>query len=250
MDYKKIYDSICQRGKDQLEERKQLKMEGDYFEGHHIIPESMGGTGNSKNWNHFNIVPLTAREHFIAHWLLVRIYPEDNKLMYAFWGMCNQEGKNQKRYKPSSRIYQEARELCSKEISGDKNPMFGKTGDKCHLFGKKGDKHPMFGRTGEKNSMFGRTGEKNPMFGKGYLIAGDKNPMFGKTGDKCPSSKKIAQYSKDGKTLIKIYGSGMEAERETGTRQTNISRCCLGKAQSAGGSIWKHITEEQINNIA
>ena len=40
-----------------------------YFERHHILPKAMGGSNNKEN-----IVCLTAREHFIAHIFLAKIY--------------------------------------------------------------------------------------------------------------------------------------------------------------------------------
>ena len=79
MDYKKIHDSIIERAKTR-------KLEG-YKERHHIIPKCMGGD-NSKN----NLIDLTAREHFIIHKLLCKRYPPNDKLIYAFWRLCN--GKN------------------------------------------------------------------------------------------------------------------------------------------------------------
>lgn len=53
-------------------------------ERHHIIPKCMGG-GDSKD----NLVELTPREHFIAHILLARIYPQENGLIYAANMMIN-----------------------------------------------------------------------------------------------------------------------------------------------------------------
>lgn len=67
----------------------------------------MGGSDNKEN-----LVELTAREHFLCHWLLVRIYPKNQKLIHAFWFMCKCRSKGQEeRYIPSSRTYQEAKEL-------------------------------------------------------------------------------------------------------------------------------------------
>ena len=40
-----------------------------YFECHHIIPKSLGGSNDQSN-----LVNLTAREHFIAHFLLAKIH--------------------------------------------------------------------------------------------------------------------------------------------------------------------------------
>lgn len=47
-----------------------------YVECHHVIPKSEGGK-NTKD----NLVNLTAREHYIAHLLLAKIY--DDSKMYA-----------------------------------------------------------------------------------------------------------------------------------------------------------------------
>lgn len=41
----------------------------DYVERHHIIPKSEGGTNEDSN-----LVKLSAREHYIAHLLLAKIY--------------------------------------------------------------------------------------------------------------------------------------------------------------------------------
>ncbi len=68
----------------------------------------MGGSNDVNN-----LVDLTAREHFVCHWLLIRIYPENIKLAYAFslmWGSSNRLRK----HIPSSRAYRE----CKEHLSG------------------------------------------------------------------------------------------------------------------------------------
>lgn len=80
MDYRKVYNSIIDRAK----QEKRRKKQGTYFEAHHIIPLCLGGDGKKSEWrNHPNIILLTAREHFICHWLLTRIHPGNTKLAYA-----------------------------------------------------------------------------------------------------------------------------------------------------------------------
>lgn len=96
MDYQKIHDKIIERAKNR-------KLEG-YVERHHIIPKCMNGT-NEPN----NLVELTAREHFLIHWLLHEMYPDNTDLKYAFWSMCR-SSNNQQRYTPSSRIYEYAKQ--------------------------------------------------------------------------------------------------------------------------------------------
>ena len=52
-------------------------------------------------------------------------------------------------------------------------------------------------------------------------------------------SKPVLQYDR-GFVFIKEYSSIREAEKQTGVRNQNISSCCLGKAKTAGGYIWKY----------
>lgn len=96
MDYEKIYNQIIDRAKTR-------QLEG-YREKHHILPKCMGGSNGREN-----IVELTAREHFVCHWLLCRIYPQHSKLAHAFWFMSKQNAPTQQRdYIVSSRVYAEA----------------------------------------------------------------------------------------------------------------------------------------------
>lgn len=100
MDYKRHYIKL-------IETRKNRPLQdGVYYEKHHIIPKALGGT-NTPN----NIVHLTAREHYIAHWLLYRIRPHSEKLSLAFWMMSFPGSQYVERtYRISSRAYAEAKE--------------------------------------------------------------------------------------------------------------------------------------------
>jgi 5-methylcytosine-specific restriction endonuclease McrA len=75
-----------------------------YVERHHIIPVSLGGSNNKEN-----LVDLTAREHFICHWLLTKIYTGESraKMIYALNGM-KRNGQYTQRYetKITSRVYE------------------------------------------------------------------------------------------------------------------------------------------------
>lgn len=85
-----------------------------YSEKHHIVPQSFGGT-NSKE----NIVILTAREHFICHWLLTKcVSVHIEKANYALWLMMNIQNKHQtSRYKINSHTYNLLKENLSKAFS-------------------------------------------------------------------------------------------------------------------------------------
>ena len=94
MNYLRIYNQLIQN--------RQLNPFDGYTEKHHIIPKSHGGNDSKEN-----LVRLSAREHFIAHWLLWRIH-RDMSMAYAFHSMCrNNQGK---RYK-NSKGFEEARKV-------------------------------------------------------------------------------------------------------------------------------------------
>ena len=86
-----------------------------YTEGHHILP---------KSWMPNNyIVQLTAKEHFEAHYLLFKAFPEDRKMMFAFRAMCNQaDGKlRQRDYTVTAERYEESRKAISEYLKGEGN---------------------------------------------------------------------------------------------------------------------------------
>jgi hypothetical protein len=108
MDYEKCYNNLILTRKDRIKEKDV------YYENHHIIPECIGGDSSEDN-----MVYLTAREHYLAHWLLYRIHKINNsehlgKLSYAFFVMGI--GKHNKKI-TSSRSFAEASEAMSKATS-------------------------------------------------------------------------------------------------------------------------------------
>lgn len=126
MNYRNMYNRIINNAINE----KDLRING-YYEKHHILPKSLGG--NKEN----NLVKLTAKEHFICHWLLVKMYNkgtiERNKMLFAFWRMKSNPNNNGKRY-INSRAYEKLRieysEILSKKMKilqiGENNSNFGK----------------------------------------------------------------------------------------------------------------------------
>lgn len=97
--YSKLYYTITSNAKQRITE--------GYTERHHIIPQSLGGSDDEDN-----LVDLTAREHFICHWLLIKMTDGDDrgKMLYALQGM-KAENKFQNRYhtKITARVYEKYR---------------------------------------------------------------------------------------------------------------------------------------------
>ena len=84
MNYQKIYNTLMLKG--------QHREPAGYVENHHIVPRCLGGTDELTN-----LVKLTPEEHYLAHQLLVKIYPENPKLVYAAAMMCPN--------RPSNKLY-------------------------------------------------------------------------------------------------------------------------------------------------
>lgn len=105
MNYQYHYDRLIETRKNRVHE------EGIYYENHHIVMRSMGGSNDPEN-----LVKLTAREHFLAHWLLWRIH-RNRQTAYAFYLMCgnwkSDKMKRTRESRSSSRGFAEAREAHS-----------------------------------------------------------------------------------------------------------------------------------------
>jgi hypothetical protein len=100
MDYRQHYDNLIARAAGR-------KLEG-YVENHHILPRCMGGSNTPDN-----LVKLTAREHFVAHQLLCKIYPEVSGLIFAANTMTRGPGG----HRVGNRKYQWLRERHAKATS-------------------------------------------------------------------------------------------------------------------------------------
>ena len=102
MNYKKIYDSICERGQTRVLSTKV------YTEKHHMIPRCMGGSDDINN-----ITILTAKEHYLCHYILAfKLYPNHHGLIKAIDMMMR--GKN--KYIPTSKTFKFIKEQNSKII--------------------------------------------------------------------------------------------------------------------------------------
>jgi hypothetical protein len=70
MNYTAIYEKLIERARNRVIE--------EYSEMHHVIPRCMGGSDDKHN-----LVALTPEEHYIAHQLLHKMYPDNNGLLSA-----------------------------------------------------------------------------------------------------------------------------------------------------------------------
>lgn len=98
VNYHKIYNNLI------VKCQLRLSVDG-YKERHHIVPKSLGGANDSAN-----LVNLTAREHFVAHFLLAKMHGGNQ------WSAINRMRGNNNFY-VNSRLYEAARREIAKATS-------------------------------------------------------------------------------------------------------------------------------------
>ena len=189
-------DSKYTRWYNQLVEQARVRAltNDNNTETHHVVPKSLGGS-NVRD----NLVVLTAREHFVCHWLLTKMVVE-TKQKYQMWNafscMLYRELPGKQRYKVSSRIFESIKtagsNIKSEKFKGENNPMFGRRGKDHPAFGKKwsdehrknaSDSHKGVTRSAEarkkqSDTTKGRTQTAEHIAKR--ICAGEKNGMYGK----------------------------------------------------------------------
>jgi hypothetical protein len=105
MNYQKIYNNIVSRGKERV-------LEG-YQEKHHIIPRCMGGSDEDAN-----LVMLTPEEHYLCHLLLVKIHPNNMRLVKAAMFMVASTVTQQR----NNKLYGWLKRQYSDYMKGPNNP--------------------------------------------------------------------------------------------------------------------------------
>ena len=173
MNYQRIYDSLIQRAKTREPTLSPV-------EHHHIIPRCLGGSDAQEN-----IAILTTEEHYIAHQLLCKIYPDNRGLHAAAFLMCSAGNSNLQRSgnKAYGWLKKRMQELTSGEnhyfnrcpearaknleyMRSDRNPqrVNPRSGSNHHFFGK-----PLpfeFTDDALKRISDAKLGDKNPFYGK------------------------------------------------------------------------------------
>ena len=250
------YDNLIN---DILETRGRFNCGKTYHERHHIIPKCMGGTDDAEN-----LIDLFAKEHFIAHKLLAQENPANEKLIYAWWRMCNSINDLTERYEPTPEEYEEARicfaEAASRRMMGSGNPNYGKpspnkgkpltdehkkklsearkgkyTGEQSHMYGKPGynkGKH-LSEETKKKQSEAAKASWTEE---RRKEQSGENNPMFGKSHTK-ESREKMSLTQKTKWT----------DERRLEQSETSKKRNC-GETHPNWGKHLQQATREKIRN--
>ena len=263
MTYKEFINNI-------LEIRGRFACGDEYHERHHILPKCMGGTNDEEN-----LIDLFAREHFEAHRLLALENPENNKLVYAWWNMCQCRGSSKKRCNVSPEEYEKARISFIQSISGENNYFYGRhhsdeakrKNSQWHKENMSGTNNPFYGKchseeTKKKISEQNK-GKTSPT--KGMKMSKDFCKRNSESHKGQIAWNKGLSLSKEHKNKLKIamqgnqnckimivfckntytiYTSVTEASKLTGININSIIACCRGRHKTAGNLIWKYLYDQ------
>ena len=204
MNYLQIYHNL-------LDKRRNFPVEkSTYQEHHHCLPRCLGGSNDSDN-----IVSLTAREHYIAHLLLVKIYQNDldkqkyYKMLYALECMTILQDPSRygldynRKFKMNSKLFEFIKIKISEAKSYINKLRWSKMtiDEKQNLSDLISKSIKEYYRT-HKSKWIGRkhtsiTIEKMKISAKTKLIKGKYNPNYNKIWICNDNTKECIQWDKD-----------------------------------------------------
>lgn len=184
----KHYIKLCERGKERGLNKKELDF---YSEKHHINPRCLGGSNDNEN-----LVLLTPEEHFVAHQLLVKIYPNVFGIVNTMVYMRDTKHRNNKIYGWIKKRLSEAQ---SKR-------QLGRTKETCPSVAKQAK--TTTGRTKHTHAYKAEIGRKLSLQRKGQ------------TADKCERVAKMAK-TKRGRNKYNDEAVARGAEKQRGRTKEN-----------------------------
>jgi hypothetical protein len=237
MNYQLIYYKLIKHRKDCLYE--------GVGELHHIVPKCVGGDDSADN-----IVKLSLREHFFAHLLLAKIFPNNPKILTAIFYMSNNGKYSSKEYSWMKNLYMsngschkgktyeqimgEAKSKDLKKLRSDALVVLNSLG----IVGGKGDDNPMSKkRSGKSDEYYSEKSKKAYQTRRlnGNIKQSDETRNKIKSSCKNINKKPVYIYNEN-KELIIICHSLKEASTYLGRSYTKLS------------SWIKHNSNKLLNN--
>ena len=212
-----------------------------YTESHHIIPRCISGSDD-----YHNLIYLTANEHFICHWLLMKMLsgPLKYKMKRAFFGL-QRTGKSQSRIY-SSYHYEKFRKIASEvqtenpTSSGKISPLKGRPSP---LKGKKQSEELIKKRAdanrGQKRSKEFR--ETISKANKGKKRSDEFKNRVSIKQKGIPKSKDHNEKNRLGQVEYKWWNNGIERKR---------SKECPGEGWLRGNLKYGSMSENRKRNIS
>jgi len=206
MDYSKLYDRLILSAKSRV-------FDG-YTEKHHVLPKCLGGDDSEDN-----LVSFTPEEHYVAHQLLVKMYPNNSKLLFSALMMCvdaRGDRVSNKRYSWLKRRFSELQ-------TGELNP--GKTA-----------------QARKKNSE-AKKGKPSPR--KGVLLSEETKKKIS-DAKKNPSKETREKMRKA--NLGKINGPHSEETKQK-IRQAQLGRIFSEETRQKMKNAWKLRKEKSCQSL-
>lgn len=150
-----------------LIERARTRKLDSYVERHHVLPRCLGGNDSVDN-----IIELTAEEHFLAHELLVKIYPGVKGLLYALVVM------SEKSKFGTNKLYGWIRKLNNEYRTGVRHSEETKRKMSEAHIGKKRDDFTLDWRNSLSESLKGREFSKEHRVNLSKAMTGRKRKPF------------------------------------------------------------------------
>jgi hypothetical protein len=205
-----------------------------YKESHHILPRSLGGTDDKDN-----LVDLTAREHFICHWLLVKMYTgqAQHKMIYALNGM-KRNGKDNERYETAitSRVYEKLK------IEFGRVHSETMKGRKAHNKGK-----PMSDEQKKKLSiqMTGRTVDPEVIARRVASQTGQKRSQ--ETKDKIRAALTGRSKGPMSDEEKQKRSRALKGTKKTSKHSSNVRNAVLGNISINKDNVEKKVKNEELH---
>ena len=199
MNYKKHYDILIERSNNRI-------LDG-YVEKHHIVPKCLGGTDDRNN-----IAVLTPEEHFLAHQLLIKIYPGNRNLIYATHLMTAHHTDA----RVNNKLFGWLRKQCALAMSTQTRNWIMKNGHPRGMLGKKHD-----------NSNIDQ------------ITSGIKKVAVEKRIE-------VHAYNLDG-SFYKTYNSLIECAKELKTNASNVKYTAEGKFAYCKGKQLRYEFTDSIS---
>lgn len=197
-------------------------------EKHHILPKSIYPQFIKSKWN---IVNLRLQDHYIAHYLLTKCTKDEYlKSSLQAWVVMTAKGRYEKIATPDE--YAEYKIELSKRLSGEGNPMYGKT-------------HSEEVRKKLSEVNLGREWTDEMRKNASKRMSGEGNHMYGNTHT--PEVRKILSDAHKGKKLsperyaILVSYSRGEANGMYGKNHNESAKQKMSEAKSTyehEGKLW------------
>ena len=163
MNYAKHYERLIHRAR--------IRALSGYSERHHVVPKCLGGSNSRQN-----IVRLKREEHYIAHLLLVKMYPDHKGLLWSAICMA----ANNKHQPRSNKLYGWLRRRFASTVAGWNRGVKATDEARAKMSAAKlGKKRDPFSEETKQRISFASKGKAKSAQHRASLSAARKGRKFG-----------------------------------------------------------------------